>query len=569
MKCQAVGNGLAKPKHLYAEGPATDCRADLPVENRRLLGAYYTPDALADILSEWAIAPKPGTVLDPSFGGCAFMNAATKVLASRGVSDPGRLVFGVDVEPSCLDYVRASSNLVETNCTIRDFLTMLPEDMHGAPFQAVIGNPPYVRHHWLKGTTREAGSTAIEAAGVNLSRRASAWAYFLIHALNFIATNGRLALLVPEAILQADYAAAVRDLLRNCFNHVCLVHIRNRLFEGTDEAVVAVAASEYGGNGGVLRVEAVECSEELEPVLNATSSRKDSLQLVTSKGRRVNSLTLEVLNELEHHPSVRKIDDFATVKVGVVTGANQHFIRNDNDMKQLGVPQEVWERLISRTRWLSGLEFNGDDLQRLADAGHHTNLVWPLPMIEDSPGIQQWIADGVKAGIHERYKCTLRDPWYRVDLQLVPDAFATCTRLGAPLLVLNLAGCRCTNALHAMYWHRGIEASPSAISVGFLTSAVSVWAELHGRRYGGGVLKMEPSTLNRTPVPVVQDAEGAFDELNKLMRCGREAEARALADDLVLGDRLGLTNKDIGRLQRARTQLMAQRRPVRNGSDHA
>ena len=493
------------------------------------------------------------------------MNAATKVLASRGISDPGRLVFGVDVEPSCLEYVRASSNLVERNCTISDFLTVLPEDLHGAPFQAVIGNPPYVRHHWLKGTTREAGSTAIEAAGIDLSRRASAWAYFLIHAMNFIATNGRLALLVPEAILQADYAAAVRDLLRNCFKRVCLVHIRDRLFEGTNEAVVAVAASEYGDNGGVLRVEAVDSSEELEAVLNSPSSRNYSLQLVTSKGRRVNSLTLEVLSELEQHTSVRKIEDFATVKVGVVTGANQHFIRNDSDMKQLGVPQEAWERLISRTRWLSGLEFTGDDLQRVEDAGHNTILVRPLPTYEDTPGIQRWIAEGIEAGIHERYKCKLRSPWYRVDLQAAPDAFATCTRLGAPLLVLNLAGCRCTNALHAMYWHHGIEASPSAISIGFLTSAVSVWAELNGRRYGGGVLKMEPGTLNRMPVPVVKDAEGAFAELNKLMRFGQEPEARALADELVLGDRLGLTKKDIRRLQRARTQLVAQRRPVRNG----
>ena len=96
-------------------------------------------------------------------------------------------------------------------------------------------------------------------------------------------------------------------------------------------------------------------------------------------------------------------------------------------------------------------------------------------------------------------------------------------------------------------------------AVGFLTSAVSVWSELHGRRYGGGVLKMEPGAWNRVPVPLVQGTEGAFDELYKLIRCGREAEARTLADDIVLRDRLGLPRKDIRRLQRAHAQLMAQR----------
>ena len=119
-----------------------------------------------------------------------------------------------------------------------------------------------------------------------------------------------------------------------------------------------------------------------------------------------------------------------------------------------------------------------------------------------------------------------------------------------------------------MYLNCGSDASLPAIAVGFLTSAVSVWAELHGRRYGGGVLKMEPGTLNRTPVPIVQDAENAFDELNKLIRDGQEAEARKRADDLVLGDQLGLPKKDIKRLQEAHDLLMTQRRPTRNGTSH-
>ena len=116
------------------------------------------------------------------------------------------------------------------------------------------------------------------------------------------------------------------------------------------------------------------------------------------------------------------------------------------------------------------------------------------------------------------------------------------------------------------HWHRGIDVSASAIAVGFLTSAVSVWSELYGRRYGGGVLKIEPGTLNRTPVPVVRRVECAFDELNKLIRCGQEDDARALADDLVLGDELGLSKNDIRRLQRAGRQLMIRRSPVRKGN---
>lgn len=538
------------------------------INPRRLLGAYYTPDALANILATWALAPGKGNVLDPSFGGCAFLNAATTILASRGVSKPGKRVFGVDVDPTCMEYVRKDRNLVERNCIIRDFLSLSPKDIPGAPFHTIIGNPPYVRHHWFNGTTRKAGRAAMAAAGVALPETASAWAYFLIHTLSFIAKNGRLAMLVPEAILQADYATVVRDLLKSRFDHVRLIHIRDRLFEGTDEAVVAVAASQYGGKKGSLRVEAVERSEDLAAILNTPKGKSSPFHLTTPKGRRIDSLTVQLLGELEQHSAVKKISDVAIVRVGLVTGANKHFIHNAKNLKQLGIPHESCVRLISRTRWLSGLDFTEEDLQKLVDADQQAILVRPTPACENAPGIKQWIAEGREAGIHERYKCTIRDPWFRVDLQPVPDAFATCARMGAPLLVLNQAGCQCTNALHAMYWHCRSDASPPAIAVGFLTSAVSVWAELHGRRYGGGVLKMEPGTLNRTPVPIAQDAENAFDQLNKLIRDGQEAEVRKRADDLVLGDQLGLPKKDIKRLQDAHDLLMTQRRPTRNGTSH-
>ena len=544
-------------------------RREIPrINPRRLLGAYYTPDALANILATWALAHEKGNVLDPSFGGCAFLNAATTILASRGVSKPGERVFGVDVDPTCMEYVRKDQNLVEENCIIRDFLSLSPQNISGAPFHTIIGNPPYVRHHWFNGTTRKAGRVAMANAGVALPETASAWAYFLIHTLSFIAKNGQLAMLVPEAILQADYATVVRDLLTSHFNHVCLVHIRDRLFEGTDEAVVAVAASEYGGKKGTLRVEAVERSEDLAAVLNPPKGGNSTSYLTTSKGRRIDSQTVQLLGELEQHSAVQKISDVATVRVGLVTGANKHFIRSAKNLKQIGVPHESCVRLISRTRWLSGLDFTKEDLQELVEADQQAILVRPTPASKKAPGIKQWIDEGIKADVHKRYKCTIRDPWFRVDLQPVPDAFATCARMGAPLLVLNRAGCQCTNALHAMYWHCRSDASPPAIAVGFLTSAVSVWAELHGRRYGGGVLKMEPGTLNRTPVPIVQDAEDAFDELNKLIRDGRETEARKRADDLVLGDLLGLPKKDIKRLQQAHIQLMTQRRPTRNGTNH-
>ena len=81
--------------------------------------------------------------------------------------------------------------------------------------------------------------------------------------------------------------------------------------------------------------------------------------------------------------------------------------------------------------------------------------------------------------------------------------------------------------------------------MGFLTSAVSAWAELRGRRYGGGVLKIEPGTLKRIPVPLIPGAEDVFKKLNTLLREGREEEARRIADERVLDEGLGLDEREI------------------------
>lgn len=534
------------------------------VERRRLLGAYYTPEPLADTLTRWALAPGAGTVLDPSFGGCAFLDAATSVLADQGVANPNRLVYGVDVDPSCMDYVSASESLLAENCVVSDFFELMPGDLRGAPFRAVVGNPPFVRHHWFKGPTRHAAMRAAADAGVSVPETASAWAYFLVHAMRFIADGGRLTMLVPEALLQADYAVAIRDAVAARFRSVRLIHLRDRLFDGTRESVVVVAASGFGKRGS-MSVESVQHADDLGRALRSPPSALNSPSVTAPNGRSVGRATIQLLAELERFGPIRKLADVAAVRIGLVTGANSHFIRSREYLERIRVPRRAWWRIVPRTRWLSGLDFCRGDHERLDRAGRTAFLVRPSRAHEKASGVRQWVADGVAAGVHERSHCNKRDPWFRMALPPVPDAFGTCTRMGSPLLVLNRAGVRCTNALHEIRWHRPNGTVPKAVCAGFLTSAVGAWAEYHGRRYGGGVLKLEPSILMRAPVPVVDAGAMAFDELNGLMQSGREEEARRLADEVVLLDALGLSRKDVRGLQRARSDLMHQRRPARNG----
>ena len=518
------------------------------------------------VLVRWALAEGDGPVLDPSYGGCAFLEAAARVLSERDPSSPGARVYGVDIDPSCADVARDSELLIEDNCLWSDFLAASSDDLPGGPYTAIVGNPPYVRHHWIGRDQRESARAVAAASSVPLPETASLWAYFLLHSLRFLSPGGRLAMLVPEAILQTDYAAPLRETLAGRFEKSRLIHIRDRQFAHTDEAVVALSCSGFGRNGAIETL-AVDSVQDLATVLldsdGCSPQRRPYPPAVGDSGRTA----LALLRRIQRSPAVRRLEEVASVSVGIVTGANRHFIRSRYDLDALGVPPDVRHRIVSRTRWLKGLRFTEDDHQAFVDAEAAALLVRPESR-EDDDLVDPWIQEGIGAGIDERYKCALRSDWFRVDLPSPSDAFATCARAGSPLLVLNQGECANSNAIHSVRWKSDPEVAPEVVAAGFLTSAVSAWAELRGRRYGGGVLKMEPGAMKRVPVPLVPAAEDVFEDLDRLLREGREEEARGLADDRVLRAGLGLGDSEIGSLRQVRASLMEWRRPSRGTNGH-
>ena len=532
---------------------------------RRLFGIYYTPENLASVLVQWALADGRGPVLDPSYGGCAFLDAAAQVLSEMDISKAGKQVYGIDIDPSCANTARNSKRLVEANCLEGDFLATLPGDLPGSPYAAIVGNPPYVRHHWLRGDQLESARAVAADSAIPLPATASLWAYFLLHALKFLSPGGRLAMLVPEAILQTDYAEPLREALANRFRRSLLVYIRDRLFPGTDEAVVAVACSGFGEIGDIQTL-AVESVEDLRSVLkNPGANGHQHSYRFPAASSDIGTAAVSLLSRLGENCAVRPLGEVADIRIGIVTGANRHFIRSASDLDALGLPASVRHRVVPRTRWLRGLEFTDEDHDTFLNAGAAALLIRPEGADEDRL-VEPWIQEGLKVGVEARHKCALRKEWFRVDISSLPDGFATCARAGSPLLILNRGKCRNSNAVHSLAWKSNVAIKPEAVAVGFLTSMVSAWAELQGRRYGGGVLKIEPGTLKNIPVPIVEGAENVFRDLDLLMRRGEEEKARRVADERVLRDGLGLGCNEINTLRSTRSKLMEWRRPSRGGN---
>jgi adenine-specific DNA-methyltransferase len=131
----------------------------------------------------------------------------------------------------------------DASIVIRDFF-----DLPGqATYDAVIGNPPFVRYQQFTGESRAKGLQAALAQGVRLTGLASSWAAFVIHGSRFLKPGGHLGLVLPAELLTVNYAAPVRRFLLDRFGSVRLVMFEKRVFPDVLEEVVLLLAEGAGG----------------------------------------------------------------------------------------------------------------------------------------------------------------------------------------------------------------------------------------------------------------------------------------------------------------------------------
>ena len=180
------------------------------------------------------------------------------------------------------------------------------------------------------------------------------------------------------------------------------------------------------------------------------------------------------------------------------------------------------------------------------------------------------IAAGQGEGVHAAYKCRMRSPWWRVPVGEVPDLMLTYMNQDHPRLLANTAGVRVLNSVY------GVSLRPElrrlgcdVLPIGFLNSVTLLGAEMVGRSYGGGLLKLEPKEADRLPVPSPAALGEAAPGLRAVraavaaaLAAGEAARATAIVDGVVLR---GTGDQQIGALRLARAALArrryARRRP--------
>lgn len=492
-------------------------------EKRR--GGYYTPRPLADFLVRWAVRSPSDRALDPACGEAVFLEAVTARLQELGQVPNDSQVVGYELDEKAAEYAQR----VAPNSRVKrtDFFV---EDVGSNKFDAVVGNPPYIRYHYFSGETRTRALARARDEGVQLSRLTSSWAPFVIHAASFLAANGRMAFVLPAELLSTDYASPVREFLRRRFARVDVLTFEQRIFPGV--LVDAILLLTEGTGPGEVRVHRLRDTDALVRFASGSSIPTDATKWTHGLISRDASEAMALIAN-----GMQRLGSIATVDIGIVTGANGFFLLTDDEAKMHRLARRDLHRLVARGHQLPGYQISRAEWERQRRRGE---IVWLFAPRSDSGAAGVYIRSGEKQGINRAYKCRIRKPWWRLKLLDSPDAILSYMSNHAPRMVANDALVLTTNLLHNVKLLRRDDPVRDShlLALSWPNSATFLSCELGGRAYGGGVLKLETREAERILVPtltpeMVDELHRRASAVDGLLRQGHLEAAADLLDPVV------------------------------------
>lgn len=506
---------------------------------RKARGAFFTPDGVTRHLAEWAIRSAEDAVLEPSAGEAAFLVAAVDRLRELGAREP--VVHGVELHHASAhvarDVVAAAGGVAEIR--VSDFFLTEPR----STYAAVIGNPPFIRYQDFSGEARDRARFAAQAQGVALTGLASSWAAFVVHAAAHLRAGGRLGMVLPAELLSTNYAAPVRQFLLERFSSVELVTFETQIFPDAEADTVLVKASGWLGEpAGVATLRQTRDATTLDSLHAGTTwSTTDPAARWTPL--HLQDETVAAITRLIPSGVFVPLQVLGDTTLGMVTGANKFFTLSPQRVRELGIPRRDLLRVSPPgSSHLRGLALTDSAMTRLGQEGQATWLLYPSE--GPAPETLAYIESGHATGVDTAYKCRVRNPWWRVPVLAPADLLLTYMNADTARLTTNQAKARHLNSVHGVYLKPEFrDLAQEVLPVASLNSITLLSAELVGRSYGGGVLKLEPREADRWWMPsaatMTMHREALVEvkpRVQRLLQAKNLQGAVALIDEILLSE---------------------------------
>ncbi len=487
---------------------------------KKLRGSYYTPEWIANFVCRWIKQYNVHSVLEPSCGDGVFFEEIVKVSPHDLPS-----MVGFDTDTIAVKLCQQKEVLQDAEIAIfnQDFLSWAIENIQSGSLQkydAVVGNPPFVRYQYLEKEEQNRAQLLFDLLGMHFTKHTNLWIPFVLCSIEFLRPGGVIGMVIPSEILHVLYAQGLRDFLLKTCSNILLIDPEDLWFDDTLQGAMLLLAqkkhiSSERAQVAILRTKGQDFANsdpckifhDAEYIPGHLLAKKWTYALLTREER-------SALERVQGSKTFSTFEKYANVDVGIVTGANKFFLVPDSTVEKYSLAEKA-HPMFGRSEHCPGIVYDEFQHNQNREKGYPTNFLY-FDSEQDGTKYADYLSVGISEEIPSRFKCRTRKPWYKV-----PSVFSTPVNMlkrsnGMPRLILNRLKAFTTDTAYRITPKDGIDAA--TLVTCFLNSVTALSAELEGRFYGGGVLELVPSEIERLLVPYIDGAGSAIDDLNMQVR---------------------------------------------------
>ncbi|HEX7771671.1 MAG TPA: N-6 DNA methylase, partial [Pyrinomonadaceae bacterium] len=501
-------------------------------------------------------------ILEPSCGDGVFAEAIREV----GLSSPASFTGFEILEEEAYKAASRCRTIRHLSASIhaKDFLEWAINEIAigHSDFDAVVGNPPFIRYQYLPEDAQIRAQLIFKLLQLPFTKHTNAWVPFVLASIALLKPGGRLGMIVPAEIIHVTHSQSVRTYLGATCSRLLIIDPDEIWFEETLQGVVILLAekkrqrTDHSDGVGIVKVSGEAFLKNDPSALFNDTAR---LNGKTVEGKWTRALLTpserELIDSLSERTDVHRFANIADVDVGLVTGANKFFLVDDETVEKYDLHKYA-HPMFGRSEHCPGVIYDARQHRKNARVGYPTNFIWLNDhKSQFSRKVLDYIEEGEEEKLHTRYKCRVREPWYRV-----PSVYSTEIGMlkrahDLPRLIHNTLRAYTTDTAYRI---KTDTINPEKLVYCFLNSLTALSAELEGRSYGGGVLELIPSEIERLLVPIPQSVRPELRKLDGSVRTKSALDILEQQNGKVLGT-LGVSKTDQDRLLTAWLRLKRRR----------
>jgi len=532
------------------------------VTSEKLRGAFYTAPSLVQAclrrVTTLLDTRRPLRVLEPSSGDGAFIRGFEPYVVRGEITKPHITCVELIESEATACREALKKHHLEGHVVHSSFFGWA--DKNDCTFDAVVGNPPFVRYQFVPENDRLLAEWMLRARGKELQGVSNLWIPFVLLSLDLLREGGAFALVLPSELLSTISGGQVRSELVRRFHSLQVDLFPRDTFPDILQDVLVLSG---------VRTEQAQPRRHVTFSEHTPSGIRQWQHEVMDNGESWTRYLLtceerEAFSVASALPGFHPLKEVATIGVAIVTGANNFFAVDEAAVEKFGLQQ--WVRpLLARTADSLGIVFTKGDHREARQQGKKSWLLdfsehRPDPMQFDRPA--EYLKLGALQGLPERYKCRIRSPWYRVP-QIQHGSLMVAKRAHQHhRMIFNQPNVVTTDTIYRGEMKPLFRGREHELVSGFHNSVTLLSAEVQGRSYGGGVLELVPSELSRLTVPLAATG-GHLEELDAVSRAaGGQRDAQDVlveATDAVLCHSVPGYSDVVGVVASARQRLRKRR----------